>query len=140
MENAYLKTQSVKIAAIIAAKPAVQVIANLLVGPLIDRIGYSVPMFCGVIVICTTATSKLVVWRFQGMPKHCCKVMWNAIVIFMTRHGLLVGQFIFEQITFVTRVDLNLLDNISGSIRAEWIDWVGVSWRYSNKVLEMSLQ
>ncbi|XP_076825120.1 synaptic vesicular amine transporter-like [Clavelina lepadiformis] len=90
MENAYLKTQSVKIAAIIAAKPAVQVIANLLVGPLIDRIGYSVPMFCGVIVICTTATTfgmgqsyavLLVSAAIQGIGSACAMVGGMAMLM-----------------------------------------------------------
>ncbi|CAK8687982.1 unnamed protein product [Clavelina lepadiformis] len=54
-EKTYLATQSVKIAAIIAAKPAVQVIANFFVGPLVDRIGYRVPMTAAALIICTTA-------------------------------------------------------------------------------------
>ncbi|CAK8686024.1 unnamed protein product [Clavelina lepadiformis] len=54
-EKAYLATQGVKIALIFAVKPAVQVVTDLLVGPLIDRIGYSIPMFSGAVVLCLTA-------------------------------------------------------------------------------------
>ncbi|CAK8687969.1 unnamed protein product [Clavelina lepadiformis] len=44
-EHAILATQNVHPAAILAVKPAVQSVVNLLSGSLIDRFGYGVPMF-----------------------------------------------------------------------------------------------
>ncbi|CAK8686023.1 unnamed protein product [Clavelina lepadiformis] len=54
-EKAYLATQGVKIAAIFAAKTVTEMITDLFVGPLIDRIGHSVPMFAGAVFLCTAA-------------------------------------------------------------------------------------
>ncbi|CAK8680466.1 unnamed protein product [Clavelina lepadiformis] len=104
LESAYLATQSVKIAAVIAAKPAVQIIANIFVGPLIDRIGYHIPLFVGLVVICFTAITfglgqtyavLLISVAIQGIGSSCAMAggmtMLASVYIDPQKRGQVIG-------------------------------------------------
>jgi len=58
--SSYLKKENVYIGILFASKPIVQILFNMFVGPLVDRIGFDVPMFCGYIVL----TSSCLLFAF----------------------------------------------------------------------------
>lgn len=53
-----LAAKNIFLAFLLASKPFVQLLANIFVGPLTDRIGYDVPMLFGYIVIIASSLSK----------------------------------------------------------------------------------
>lgn len=53
-----LAQKNIFLALLLASKPFVQLIANIFVGPLIDKIGYDIPMFFGYIVLTVSSLSK----------------------------------------------------------------------------------
>ena len=57
--SSYLKKENVYIGILFASKPIVQILFNMFVGPLVDRIGFDVPMFCGYIVLTSSCLRKL---------------------------------------------------------------------------------
>jgi hypothetical protein len=48
-----------KVGLMFASKPVVQLIVNPFIGPLTNRIGYSIPMFAGFIIMFVSTLSKL---------------------------------------------------------------------------------
>ena len=57
--STYLKKENVYIGILFASKPIVQILFNMFVGPLVDRIGFDVPMFCGYVVLTSSCLRKL---------------------------------------------------------------------------------
>lgn len=53
-----LAAKNLYLALLLASKPFVQLIANIFVGPLIDKFGYDIPMFFGYIVLIGSSLSK----------------------------------------------------------------------------------
>lgn len=51
---------STKVGLLFASKPVVQLMANPFIGPLTNRIGYSIPMFIGFIIMFVSTISKLI--------------------------------------------------------------------------------
>jgi len=54
----FLGTENLYIGILFASKPLVQIVANAIIGPITDRIGFSIPMFIGYVVICASAIRK----------------------------------------------------------------------------------
>ena len=52
-----------KVGLMFASKPIVQLIANPFIGPLTNRVGYSIPMFVGfIIMVFSTLSKKFYLW------------------------------------------------------------------------------
>lgn len=49
---------STKVSLMFASKPIVQLITNPFIGPLTNRIGYSIPMFVGFVIMFVSTISK----------------------------------------------------------------------------------
>ena len=70
-ENEYFLKENLYIGILFASKPSVQVIANLLVGPIVDRIGFDLPMLLGIGIMCLSGVrkSKKISYFSSGIPK-----------------------------------------------------------------------
>ncbi len=54
-----LNKLNTKVGLMFASKPIVQLIANPFIGPLTNRIGYSIPMFAGFVIMFVSTLSKI---------------------------------------------------------------------------------
>ena len=58
-ESQYLVNENLYIGLLFASKPLIQMVANLAVGPVVDRIGFDFPMLFGNLIMFISGLSKL---------------------------------------------------------------------------------
>lgn len=62
--------ETVEIGLMFASKAFVQLLVNPIVGVLTHRIGYSIPMFCGFIIMFVSTISKFFIFNFHGIRSN----------------------------------------------------------------------
>ena len=62
-ENKFFIKETLYIGLLFASKPFVQCFANLAVGPIVDRIGFNLPMVFGNVIMCLSAFRKLTITK-----------------------------------------------------------------------------